>query len=333
MTERFKNAKFLSLAASRFESADIYILGGGTQFFSFEKSQREISTISRYKLYFNLLLKEPSLLVSFFASKAKKKKEIRLKLALGIGLGPFDSKKVETEIKNEVALYDHIYCRDNISLQYLEKWDLSNRSFGADLCLTDFFKKKYHLKHKITDNDNLKLGVVLRDWPHNDVGEIINNKIFNWLPEQKDFERNLFMFSESKDDALIQRVNKRSDLGIKKLIVWHPLKYEFEKFYGYLNECDILITSRYHAAIFALNLGIPTICLGIDPKLKALCDEVKGFYYWDPKEDIQALDTYIREIKDKYSLHQENIEVSYNNLNNRANAMVDNVLNVLRNFE
>jgi polysaccharide pyruvyl transferase WcaK-like protein len=141
------------------------------------------------------------------------------------------------------------------------------------------------------------------------------------------------VFSEAKDDVLVQKARKRIDLGIKELIVWHPLKYKFEEFYAYLNECDILITSRYHAAIFALNLGIPTICLGIDPKLKALCDEVNGFYYWDPKEDIQVVDNYVQNIRNDYELHQENIKMSYNHLNTRANAMVENVLNVLRNFE
>ncbi|MDC8105127.1 polysaccharide pyruvyl transferase family protein [Chryseobacterium sp. PTM-20240506] len=331
--QQFSNAKFLSLAASRFESADVYILGGGTQFFSFEKSQRDISLSSRYQLYFNLLLKEPSLLISFLTSKGKKKKDIKLKLALGIGLGPFGTEKDEVNVKNDLALYDKIYCRDSISLQYLEKWDLKNRQFGADLCLTDLFKNKYPLNHEATKEDRLKLGVVLRDWPHNNTGELINSKIFNWLPEQKDFERNLFMFSESKDDVLIQQVKKRSDLGIRNLIIWHPLKYKFVEFYVYLNECDILITSRYHAAIFALNLGIPTICLGIDPKLKALCDEVSGFYYWNPEEEISVLDKYIQNIKGNYQQHQENIRNSYKTLNARANAMVEDVLNVLRNFE
>ena len=159
--EKFKNVQFLSLAASRFENADVYILGGGTQFFSFENSKREISSSTRYKLYLNLLLKEPSLLLKFFISRIKKKKNKKLKLALGIGLGPFNSEQDELAIKNELNFYDKVYCRDILSLQYLEKWDLNNRFFGADLCLTNLFKKKYQLNHNFEQGKVLKLGVVL----------------------------------------------------------------------------------------------------------------------------------------------------------------------------
>src|SRR5690606_34690452 len=86
------------------------------------------------------------------------------------------------------------------------------------------------------------------------------------------------------------------------------------------------VTSRYNAAIFALNFNIPTICIGIDPKLKALCEEVAGFYYWDASENAYFILECITKIFEDYETHQSSIRQSYSLLNEWYDEMINNFL-------
>lgn len=331
LTEMYNDAEFLSLAASKFEKSDIYILGGGTQFFSFVNSNKKNNFITKLTLYTKTILREPMLIYRFLKSKFKRNADYSLKIALGIGIGPFETLTDELPVKKQLEEYNKIFCRDRLSKGYLEKWQVEDYFFGADLCLTDLFRKKYKLNHHRDTNTSLKIGIVLRSWSHSEVGNIINDKILNWLSTQNFGKVTIFLFSKDKDKDLITKITGLKNVQVEKLIIWHPFDYKFEEFYSLLNECDILLTSRYHAAIFATNLNIPTICLGIDPKLKALCDEVNGFYYWNAEDEISDIDRNIQNISSKYSEHQDQIRNSYKILNARANSMITEISNVLKN--
>ncbi|MBB2954363.1 polysaccharide pyruvyl transferase family protein [Sphingobacterium faecium] len=331
LTEMYNDVEFLSLAASKFERSDIYILGGGTQFFSFENSNKKNNFSSKLTLYAKAILLEPMLIYRLLRSKFRKHSDYSLKIALGIGLGPFESLSDELPVRKQLEEYDKIFCRDRLSKAYLEKWQVEDYFFGADLCLTDLFRKKYELRHYREPNAPLQIGIVLRSWSHSDVGNIINDKILNWLSTQNFGKVKIFLFSKDKDEDLVAKITSLKDIQIEELIVWHPMDYTFENFYSCLNECDVLLTSRYHAAIFAVNLSIPTVCLGIDPKLQALSDEVNGFYYWNAEDEISDIDINIENISSTYSEHQDQIRNSYQILNTRANSMITEISNVLKN--
>ena len=88
-----------------------------------------------------------------------------------------------------------------------------------------------------------------------------------------------------------------------------------------LNKMDIFIASRFHSGVINVNLGIPTICLGIDPKLSYLVEEVNGFYYLSIDQSFNLISSYIQEILKNYKLKQDNILESKNVLNSKANIM------------
>ncbi|WP_293938726.1 polysaccharide pyruvyl transferase family protein [Sphingobacterium sp. UBA5996] len=325
LQKKYREVKFISLAASKFESPDIYILGGGTQFFSFENPEKVSPAKSRFSIYMKSIFKEPTLLAKYILSIFSKNKKESLQLALGVGLGPFETSSIEEKVKKQMKSFFKIYPRDHASKEFLEKWGLSNWSLSADLCLTDIFKDKYPIDH--VKRDEIKLGIVLRDWSHNDIGKVINDKVLDWTLSLGSIKHSLFIFSKLKDNSLIERV--RRDYNKLKTTIWDPEIDDFYDFLKELNSCDILITSRYHTAIFALNLGIPTICLGIDPKLKILCDEVDGFYHWQHHESMAVIDKFVESIKHDYSNHVLKVNNSYRVLNGRANSMVKDVIELL----
>ena len=333
LSESFSDVRFVSLAKSRFIDSEAYILGGGTQFFSFQNSHLKTSLFSKLFIYLNIFMKEPTLVFSVIKSLFIKSSSNQLKLAVGVGLGPFNSEQDEIVIQTILKNYDYIYSRDTLSFDYIMKWGLQNNLFSADLCLTDVFEELYSQKHRTLPGKKIKLGIVLRDWPHNNVGKVINDKILSWIDENSEYSISIFLFSKDKDQALIDLLNSKPNLKVDNLVIWHPEDYSFEEFYMLLNDCDAIITARYHAAIFALNLEIPTICLGIDPKLEALCSEVDGYFYWNASDNVTDLNNYLKYIESNYEKLQMSIKSSYLKLNKRANSMVDDVVKRLNNLQ
>lgn len=316
--KHFKHIKVISTTSAKFTSCDYYILGGGTQFFAFKNDINVVK--NRITIYFNIIIKDPSLILSIIKSKLVKQKHAN-KIALGIGLGPFYNTKMQEVVKNQLATFNKIYCRDFKSLDYCNRWGI-NAILSADLCLSDLFKKKYFKNHELSKSETKTIGVVLRDWTQNNDGNIINEKMFQFIENYKKHKIKIFIFSNSKDAELITLITDRGIVDPDDLHIWNPCESNFKNYLDIFNLCDLIITSRYHAAIFAVNYNIPTICLAIDPKLKYLVDEVKGFRYC-PIDEIESIPIHIDNIIRNYFMIQKSISASYIILNKRANIIQD----------
>lgn len=90
---------------------------------------------------------------------------------------------------------------------------------------------------------------------------------------------------------------------------------------------DIIITSRYHAAIFGLCYSIPVICLSIDPKLDHLVEEVPGFSIWKPKETMEHISELVNNALKNYDESLVNISESYSRMNERAEKSINFFIN------
>lgn len=315
MSKLFDGIKVIKLARVRFVRSDYVILGGGTQFFSFS-SQPKIE--NRIKVYLKILFQDPIILYEILKSGFRPKLKV-IKIAMSIGLGPFYNQISENRIKSKLSSFDQIFCRDSQSLFYCEKWGISAQ-LTADLCLSDLFRQKYSNDHKFSAGSKKVIGIVLRDWIQNDNGEIINTKMLDYISENDDHIVKIFIFSKFKDSKLIGRIYESGLVGEENIHVWDPDTGDFKTYLKTISFCDIIITTRYHAAIFALNYSIPAICLAIDPKLKYLVQEVDGFTYCEIG-DIQYLSKFINEIFLRYSQIQLDVYNSYVELNKRSNTI------------
>ncbi|GAB2989229.1 hypothetical protein GCM10027284_02190 [Cyclobacterium sediminis] len=318
MTNKFSNIKVISPARSRFVNSHYLILGGGTQFFSFKKVP--VNKKNKFGIYFNIIINDFGIIFDFLKSKFSKKLDSK-KIALGIGLGPFHNENKENKVKSELASFSQVLCRDKQSLYYCEKWGVKSELI-ADMCLSDLFRKRYPYHHFLNQNKKKVLGIVLRDWIQNDSGNIINNQIFEIISEFSEFEVKLFVFSKIKDKELISHIRTNNIVNEDNFYIWDPDSDDFSNYLNKINLCDFIITSRYHAAIFALNFNIPTICLAIDPKLKFLSQEVNGFSYCEIS-DIPDLRKLILKQLPIYNQIQKEIANSYTLLNKRANKILN----------
>jgi len=250
-----------------------------------------------------------------------------IKIALGIGLGPFYSKKKELEIKQKLQGFEFLCCRDFSSVGYCDSWNIPSL-FGSDLCYLPFFKKRYNFNHVKSGNSKLQIGIVLRDWHHNDLGNKINGAIFEWIRLNNHlYDISFFVFSNIKDSSLIHKLKNIE--GLKNKYIWDPATLSTSSFFEKMNSMDIFLTSRFHTAIFASIFCIPTICLIIDPKLSNLTKEIDGFFDWEADDSIQKLDDMINNIKENYDNYQSSISVSSEKLRQRALPMLDKIREIL----
>ena len=316
LKKHYKTINLLDKNIAKNQSCDLFIMGGGTQFFSFKKDDATIKSNIFTKI--SKVLKNPVLLYLRLKNLISVKPQYNKKIAIGIGLGPFENKNKLSGIINNLKSYDDIFVRDKIAKFLCDENDVKACS-GADICFSDYFVKKYNFIHIRDKNSLPKIGIVLREWSHNGLGSLINNKIIEWINKNKHkFKISIFLFSQSKDHSLFLKLIKSTNIHPN---IWNLKTMQISSYLNELNKMDIFIASRFHSGVINVNLGIPTICLGIDPKLSYLVEEVNGFYYLSIDQSFNLISSYIQEILKNYKLKQDNILESKNVLNSKANIM------------
>ena len=78
------------------------------------------------------------------------------------------------------------------------------------------------------------------------------------------------------------------------MTIWDPQQIKIENYLSELSECSIMVTSRAHGAIVSACLGIPSVCLAIEPKLekvhKMLKNSSRLIEPSDPNRIMAAID-------------------------------------------
>lgn len=320
----YPQQKIISKIKTQYANPDLFVLGGGTQFFSFKNSQNKksnkLSTASR------IFRNNPSLVFDILRSKIKEKKSKKHKIALGVGLGPFEEANSDRIVKEKLGDFDMVYCRDQFSFDICKKHQI-NSELVADICFSDYFRRKYPFRHVRNINNKPQVGVILRDWKHNAIGEVINNKIIKWIDDNNEtYNISIFLFSYIKDQEIRNRLAQNEFAEVN---VWNPNKNNFYEFLENFSKMDALITSRFHAGVFGANFEIPTICLGIDPKLYYLKEEIEGFCYFQSDQEVEDLNKYLNDFFSNYNIKQLEIKKSAEKLTLRANNLFEQAGNFL----
>ena len=198
---------------------------------------------------------------------------------------------------------------------------IKNSNTGTDICNIiqfDINKKK----------DN-RIGLILRDWKdeksedyYKSVIELIKYFIDNKI------EFDPIIFSDRKD---LLWEKKLVELGIEYL-KWNPLDNNpYDSFIKKLNNYSLIITSRFHGAIFSALLDIPFITIAIEPKLKMISELYKnGSFSWKAPYDSFQILKQIRQIKENhYNFKKSIISIRKQN-NSDAIKMFDELLKKLK---
>jgi polysaccharide pyruvyl transferase WcaK-like protein len=179
---------------------------------------------------------------------------------VGIGVGSFtkSSRKYYQKI-TELASVKMIMVRDQESFKRLEDLDLpGSLIMGADLA---FFSSYWMTSSDSFSKSRLRIGFVIK---YMEIQEgyldVIRQAAFTF--QNEGIEVVIFSFEKNHDHMLAQFFHEF------KIIWWSPSTLTVDEYMEEFSDCSLLVTSRAHGAILGAAFGIPSICIGIEPKLK-----------------------------------------------------------------
>lgn len=279
---------------------DIVLYGGGTQFYSFPLTARTSAMVSARKC--RRVVEHP-----VFAMKTAYRKIRGLCgrgqrpriVALGIGVGPFEIKC--PEMVNTQSVFrgmDYIFVRDVDSFELCKRWGCANVTLGADLC---YFPGLWDVQSgSVSDccgvNSVRRIGVIPRDWPHTEKGNAYVQPLLHVVQQLRLAGREVeyVFFSQRSEQEWAKRLRDRNEVAT----TWVPDTSTLSDFLRMLSRYDVLITARYHGAVFASLLGKPVVCIDVEEKLRLVSELLlKGARLWtfpfEPKQclcDVQRIE-------------------------------------------
>lgn len=255
---------------------DYEIYAGGTQFYSFPHDrffarELDVSLAKNFAKKSRVLFRK---VVWRFLSKIYKTPR---RFAVGIGIGPFESGNEEASRK-VLAKMEKIWVRDPEALQYPRQWGVSSVEEGADWCFASGLVGLPSLpepKSEVT-----RVGVIIRGWDY-------ATKAVGYLEQIVKCCRSLV------NGGIDVRVFSFCDLADRKAIVyfrengfdvdvWDPDLTSIGQYLDRVSACDFLVSARFHGVVVGALLGLPSIGLSVDPKVRQVCRKL-GLekYVWD----------------------------------------------------
>lgn len=244
---------------------DVIIHGGGGTFFDFN----QYGMIDRF---INILIMGIGLkntvkidkIVRNLLNKQRISSDKRLGWGIGVGTYSTGSKKLRDNL-SVLLDFDTLILRDVQSVQNLKKLGIiSNVRLGSDLAFLDEYwvPKESCSQNKVKKRK--KLGLVLRDWETGEKDKYFE-AIVRILPQLNEtYEMTIFIFDKRVDKKKLMLSRSYTTY------LWNPLTIDFDDFCTQLATQDVLVTTRAHGAICGAVLGVPSVIIELEPKLKTI---------------------------------------------------------------
>lgn len=171
--------------------------------------------------------------------------------ALGLGIGPLHRPRILRTVRTTMRNLCAIGVREAGSLQLLQSWTLD----GTDLCVTgdDAIAEAYAERRP---EFGIALGVSLRLRYYSELDgrhlAVIREVVHEFCVRR---HAALISIPIAPDDL---EANARLRTGD---VPFEAPAFELETVYAAIRHCRVVITACYHAAVFALSMGIPAIGL------------------------------------------------------------------------
>lgn len=245
---------------------DVIVYGGGTQFFSFSASVPVVqhSLISRVA---RKLSSPASLMASYRARKSFAHYRRISKIAIGIGVGPFENSVAAEQAVGLLRKMELVWVRDASSEDFCRNNNIPNLVASSDLCFTEAFRQitAPPLDRRSAEDRPRKISIILRDWPALDADFFQRQVALARKLRASGHEVRFLGLSKHDNRYLTEMAALGETVG-----VWDAKSARLEDFWAVIAGQDLVVTSRFHGAIFALLSGTPFIAIEIEPKLRNL---------------------------------------------------------------
>lgn len=246
-------------------ATDFLFFGGGGQFFEFSGQKTKKTFLQKYHH-----VKKQGIshfdIIKIFVLRALNKNAPSYKksAAMCLGIGPFEttpSDQIEQKIR---PFLDCSFksVRDNESLSIVEDMNHASAIYTDPTFLLSHWFEEDSRKN---DKPKKTIGIILRDWTLNQHGaNILKNTIdaaYKLLSEGHAVKLISLYYEYDK-----KIIDNNPDF---EWIIWNPKTGTPSSFIsGLKQEFGILISTRAHGVLLPAHIGLPSVVIGIEPKLK-----------------------------------------------------------------
>lgn len=255
------------------QKPNLICYGGGTQFFSLTPPAVRVTMWQRV---LRKLISPKDIVSSIRARVNSSRSKNTMTIAIGMGVGPF-KKDIEAELSVAKLLkrMDFVWVRDRLSENFCKDHGIDHAVFSSDLCFTDAFSRLVNpvtpKTSRLVGIQKIKVGFILRDW------ELLDPDFFKRQIEVakrlrlQGYEVRFLCLATSDHSYLEELKNAGEDVDL-----WTAKQGAFESFWELISSQDLIVTSRFHGAIFALLSQRPFVAIEIEQKLQNLREMVPG---------------------------------------------------------
>ncbi|MBN1551754.1 polysaccharide pyruvyl transferase family protein [bacterium] len=284
-------------------SCQLLVYGGGTQFYSFERTRKCLK--NKISAFLQSSVKQKLKTVrNVFEKHTRKPSTVKSSIpifnamktcAVGIGIGPFVAGSSEVDnTRRKLKEMDYISVRDPLSASWCTTWQIPFQEY-TDICF-DPVILNLKLPSETRHNPVKRTGFIIRDWRHTREGMKIPASIreaVKFLRKNDDLPA-YFSFCANTDKRWISNLTTDRE----SLYIWRPMQMNLNDYLINLSTCDVIVTQRYHGLIFAAMQGIPVIAAGVDPKLIKGAEAVGlDDYIWYPPFSFKDLIRLIEQVR------------------------------------
>jgi len=286
-------------------SVDVLIYGGGTQFYAFPLTafRKNIGSLfSRFLFHAKRPVAFGKRLLQIIVSRLRPPKDKLRVAAIGVGLGPFvENSTALDRTKKIFRNLCYAAVRDIDSYDLGNKWGCENLRLRADLCYLPSLWRPYtsETRRSTIQSPVQRICVIPRDWPHTYEGNAYVTPLLDVVEDLRSHGKKVdfVSFSERGDKSWADRLEAESE----PLFVWNPEHDNIEGFLERLSTYDLIITARYHGAVFASILGKPVVCIEIEQKLALIANTLgNGAALWRYPFNPSDCLMHVSEIDDDY---------------------------------
>lgn len=282
---------------------DAIIYGGGTQFFAFDHD----APPKRDSIGRRILGKIVHPARVFESIRARHRVWIEAqapRLAIGFGIGPFPKNSpVEAAVARIVRAMDLVWVRDAASEDFCRRHGVDTAIRSADLCFTRAFAEAVTPPTQLVRSEGSprRVGIVLRDW------KALDNRFFDIAIEVARRLRQrhvtVIFFSFSPEDHRLRAMMLNHG---ETMVNWGDDNCPLETFWAKLAWTDLIVTARFHGAVFALLSETPFLAITIEPKLTLLQDWAPAAHDLtvSPELDAEAMTRRILSVLEELPLRK-----------------------------
>lgn len=247
---------------------DVIVFGGGTQFFSFLGAA---DAIAPRGLGARILdrISDPASIKYWLQERRRLMTDARTpKVGLGLGVGPFPdidpSREAAAKFLRSMAL---LWIRDAASESFCRENGVVKAFRSSDLCFTSAFRSVVRAPQisRARTAGEKRVAIVLRDW--GSLEATFFSKMVEVARRLRLLGHQVEFFSFAPTDHCFRRA---LDEAGEAWIGWPLQSGDIEDYWKKLAQVDLVVSSRFHGAIFAILSETPFIPIEIEPKLTQL---------------------------------------------------------------